>query len=141
MYIPRHSAGRGWTYVPEQRNVAFSIEMENVNICHLGDIAEPLTPRHIDDLLPVDVLLIPTGGGCTLDVERAMQTVQDLDAKIVIPMHYSIPGVSLELAQVDAFLQLLGGAEVQSQPRLSVTTSNLPPNMRVSVLTPQSRAG
>ena len=123
----------------EQRNVAYSIEMENIRICHLGDIDEPLSPSQIDELSPVDVLLIPTGGGCTLDLERAAQMLQDLDPKIVIPMHYSIPGIAVQLAQVDIFLQLLGGSEVQSQPRLSVTTSNLPPNMRVTVLTPQAR--
>ena len=124
----------------EQRNVAYSIEIENVCICHLGDINEPLTPKQIDELSPVDVLLVPTGGGCTLDLERAAQTIQDLDPKIVIPMHYSIPNVSLDLATVDTFLQLLGGSEIQSQPRLSVTTSNLPANMRVNVLTPLARA-
>ena len=123
----------------EQRNVAYSIEIENIRICHLGDIDEPLSPNQIDELSPVDVLLIPTGGGCTLDLERAAQMLQDLDPKIVIPMHYSIPGIVVQLAQVDTFLQLLGGSEVQSQPRLSVTASNLPPNMRVTVLTPQAR--
>jgi len=123
----------------EQRNVAYSIEMENIRICHLGDIGEPLSPSQIDELSPVDVLLIPTGGGCTLDLDRAAQILQDLDPKIVIPMHYSIPGLAVQLAQVDTFLQLLGGSEVQSQPRLSVTASNLPPNMRVTVLTPQAR--
>jgi len=123
----------------EQRNVAYSIEIENIRICHLGDIDEPLSPNQIDELSPVDVLLIPTGGGCTLDLERAAQMLQDLDPKIVIPMHYSTPGIAVQLAQVDTFLQLLGGSEVQSQPRLSVTASNLPPNMRVTVLTPQAR--
>ena len=123
----------------EQRNVAYSIEMESIRICHLGDIVEPLSPSQIDELSPVDVLLIPTGGGCTLDLERAAQMLQDLDPKIVIPMHYSIPGIAVQLAQVDTFLQLLGGSEVQSQPRLSVTASNLPPNMRVTMLIPQAR--
>jgi len=123
----------------DRRNVAYSIEMENVSVCHLGDIDTPLSPSQIDELSPVDVLLIPTGGGCTLDLERAAQMLQDFDPKIVIPMHYRIPGVSVQLAEVDTFLQLLGGSEVQSQPRLSVTAANLPPNMRVTVLTPQAR--
>ena len=64
----------------EHRNVAYTIVVENVNICHLGDITEPLTPTQIDELSPVDVLLIPAGGGCTLDVDRVLQTLQDLDA-------------------------------------------------------------
>lgn len=124
----------------EQRNVAYSMEIEGVNICHLGDITEPLTTRNIDELSPVDVLLIPTGGGCTLAVDRLLQTMRDLDPKIVIPMHYQIPNVSLELDNLDVFLRLMGGGETQPQQRLSVTVSNLPQDLRVSVLTPQARA-
>jgi L-ascorbate metabolism protein UlaG (beta-lactamase superfamily) len=124
----------------DQRNVAYSIEMENLNICHLGDITEPLTPRHVDELSPIDVLLMPVGGGCTLSVERVLQTMRDLDPKMVIPMHYSTPHVSLSLQNVDTFLRLLGGGEVQPQPRLSITTSSLPPDLRVPVLSPQARA-
>lgn len=123
-----------------QRNVAYSMEMEGVNICHLGDLTEPLTPRHIAELSPVDVLLVPTGGGCTLAVDRLLQNMRDLDPKIVIPMHYSIPDISLELGSLDAFLRLMGTGETQAQPRLTVTTSNLPQDLRVSVLVPQARA-
>ncbi len=123
----------------ENRNVAFCIEIENVNVCHLGDIAEPLTPREIDTLSPVDVLLAPVGGGCTLEVERVHQILQDLDAKVVIPMHYSIPNLTVELGSLDAFLRLTGVSDVQPQPRLVLTASNLPPDTRVVVLAPQAR--
>jgi L-ascorbate metabolism protein UlaG (beta-lactamase superfamily) len=124
---------------PEQRNVAYSMEIEGVNLCHLGDISEPLTPRHINELLPVDVLLLPTGGGCTLAVDRLLQTMRDLDPKIVIPMHYGIPNISVQLENVDVFLRLMGSGETQTQPRLSVTASNLPQDLRVSVMAPQAR--
>ncbi len=124
----------------EHRNVAYTIVVENVNICHLGDITEPLTPTQIDELSPVDVLLIPAGGGCTLDVDRVLQTLQDLDAKVVIPMHYSVPNLSVPLGTVDAFLRSMGAGEVEQQPRLNLTAANLPPNMRVVVLAPQARA-
>jgi L-ascorbate metabolism protein UlaG (beta-lactamase superfamily) len=124
----------------EQRNVAYSMEMEGINLCHLGDITEPLTPRHINELSPVDVLLLPAGGGCTLAVDRMLQTMRDLDPKVVIPMHYSIPSISVQLENVDVFLRLMGTGETQPQPRLSVTASNLPQDLRVSVLAPQARA-
>lgn len=124
----------------ERRNVAYSIGLDNVSVCHLGDIAEPLTPRLVDELSLVDVLLLPTGGGCTLDLERALQILQDLSPKIVIPMHYSIPNLPLPLEGVETFLRLMGLSDVQPQPRLSVTVSNLPPDLRVMVLSPQARA-
>ena len=124
----------------EQRNVAYSIEIDDVNICHLGDISVPLTTRQVDELAPVDVLLVPTGGGCTLDLDQVMQMMQDLGPKIVIPMHYNIPEISVPLQDVDVFLRRMGLSEVQPQPRLVATASNLPADMRVVQLAPQARA-
>lgn len=123
----------------EQRNVAYSIEIDGVSICHLGDIAMPLTPKQADDLAPVDVLLVPTGGGCTLPLAQAAQAIQDLSPRVVIPMHFRHEGVDPELAPVDEFLRLLGESETQPQPRLSVTTNNLPADRRLVLLNLQSR--
>ena len=123
----------------EHRSVAFTIELDGINICHLGDITVPLTPRQIDELSPVDVLLVPTGGGCTMDVDQVSQTMQDLNAKFVIPMHHGIPGLGVPLQDVDVFLRRMGLSDVQPQPRLVVTTSNIPADMRVVVLASQGR--
>ena len=122
-----------------ERNVAYTIVMDNVNVCHLGDIATPLTTHQVEELQPVDILLAPAGGGCTLDLERILQLMQDLDPKIVIPMHYQIPGSTEPLGNLDAFLQLMGGSDVQPRRSLTVTTSSLPPNMHVTVLEPRAR--
>ena len=123
----------------EQRNVAYSIEIDDVNICHLGDITLPLTTRQVDELAPVDVLLVPTGGSCTLELDQVLQMMQDLGPKIVIPMHHSTPGVGVPLQDVDVFLRRMGLSEVAPQPRLVATASNLPADMRVVMLAPQAR--
>ena len=123
----------------EERSVAFTIEIGNINICHLGDISVPLTTRLIDELKPVDVVLIPTGGNCTLDMDQVYQTLQDLDAKVVIPMHYKTPGVDVDLDPIDNFVRRMGLDAVQPQPRLVVTTTNLGTDMRVVVMTNQGR--
>lgn len=123
----------------ENRNVAYSIVLDNVNVCHLGDIVAPLTTRQVEELQPVDVLLAPAGGGCTLNLERILQLMQDLDPRIVIPMHYRIPGSAEPLGSLDAFLRLMGVSEVQPRRSLSVTTTNLPANMQVTVLEPRAR--
>ena len=123
----------------EQRNVAFSIEIGDINVCHLGDISVPMTTRIIDELKPVDVVLVPTGGHCTLDMDQVYQTLQDLDAKIVIPMHYKTEGVNIEMDSIDNFVRRMGLDEIQAQPRLVVTTGNLGTDMRVVVMTNQGR--
>jgi len=124
----------------EHRNVAYSVEIDRVNICHLGDIGVALTPKQVDELAPVDVLLLPTGGGCTLELDQMLQAMQDLNPKIVIPMHYGIEGINLPIQGVDVFLRSMGLDDVQPQPRLVVTSANLPADRRVVLLSPQARA-
>ena len=123
----------------EERNVAFTIEIGGINVCHLGDISMPMTTRMIDELKPIDVVLVPAGGHCTLDMDQVFQTLQDLDAKIVIPMHYKTEGITAEIDPIDIFVRRMGLDDVQPSPRLVVTSSNLGTDMRVVVMTSQGR--
>ena len=127
----------------EDRSVAFAIEIGGVTICHMGSVNSPPTPSQIDELSPVDVLLIPAGGGATMGVEQVFQTMQDLSPKIVIPMGDNVPPVVGEAAAqpqgMEAFVRRMGLDDVSLQPRLVVTNSNLPADMRVVVLAPRAR--
>ena len=118
----------------ERRNVAYTIEMDGVNVCHLGDLALPLTTRQVDEQKPVDVGLAPAGGHSAIGLDQVLQTIQDLDPRIVIPMHYSHGQAGVELNGVEGFLRRLGQDELQPQPRLVVTTGNLPADLRVNLL-------
>ncbi len=122
-----------------QRNVAFSINMDGVNVCHLGDLNMPITPRQVTELSPVDVLLAPMGGGCTLELEEVLKVMESLAPKIVIPMHYSIPGVATPLQGLEGFFRRMGISQSEPQPRLVVTPSNLPEDLKVVQLAPQGR--
>ena len=123
----------------EHRNIAYAIEMDNINICHLGDLSQPLTPRQADELKPVDVALVPAGGHCVLTQDQAYQTIQDLDPRIVIPMHYAHGQTGITLDGPEAFLRRIGQDELQPQPRLTVTPGNLPADLRVNLLSPPRR--
>ena len=123
----------------ERRNVAYTIEIDSINICHLGDATSALTTQQIDELKPVDVLLAPTGGRCTLSLDQVFQTLQDLAPKIVIPMHHETPGVTAPLDGLDAFVRRMGADAVQPVSRLVVSRNNLPTDMRIAPMTPQSR--
>ena len=128
------------------RNVAYTIAVDGISICHLGNIVKPLTAQQIDLIGPADVVLAPAGGEeCNLLSHRGVnQTAQQLDARWLIPMHYRAPGESsgIEPADPSAFLRELGVADgsLQPQGRMQVTRNNLPPSLQVGILTPQTRS-
>ncbi len=122
---------------PEKRNTAYHFEVEGVRLVHLGDVSSPLKPDQVEDLTPVDVVFVPVGGGCTVALPQAMDMVRALGPRVVVPMHYSLPGMVVPLGELDAFLREMGAGQVEPQARLNVTPSNLPPELRVVVLNAQ----
>jgi len=116
------------------RNVIYAIEMDGVTLAHLGDLGQPLTPRQAEELSPVDVLLVPAGGGCTATPAQIVEVVKLLEPKVVIPMHYQLPQLAIPLGAVEELLRELGIQGVTPQARLSVTVSNMPAELRVVVL-------
>jgi L-ascorbate metabolism protein UlaG (beta-lactamase superfamily) len=124
----------------EDRNIAYNILISGIHILHLGDIATPLTPSQIDELLPCDILLTPIGGSDTLPLDDIMQTIQDLDPNIIIPMQYNVPGVELTRAELDPFLNKLGKGEVTPQNRITLSKSNVESStMELNTLNPQGK--
>ncbi len=128
-----------------RRNVAYTISVDGINICHLGNIVQPLTAQQVDLIGPADVVLAPAGGEelHLLPYRAVNQMAQQLDARWLIPMHYRGPGEpsNIEPAGPETFLRELGVADGAAQPqgRLQVTRNNLPPSLQVGLLAPQFR--
>jgi len=53
----------------------------------------------------VDVLLVPVGGRTAINAVEAAEVVRQLEPRFVVPMHYAIPGLKLELDGVERFLK------------------------------------
>ena len=119
------------------RNTAYLIELDEVTICHLGDLAVPLGADQVAVVKDADVLLIPVGGHCTIDAAQAAEVVAQVEPKLVVPMHYQSPALPLALDSVDRFCHEMGAAGLTPQPRLSVTRSSLPDQLTVILLEPR----
>lgn len=90
-------------------NTIFVVEAENIKICHLGDLGQKdLTSEQIEDLGEIDILMIPVGGVYTIDSEEAAAVIGQIEPKIVIPMHYKIPKLSIKLQGAEDFLKEVG---------------------------------
>lgn len=91
------------------QNTLFVIEAESIKICHLGDLGQKeLTSEQLEALGRVDILMIPVGGIYTIGSEEAVNIINQIEPKIVIPMHYKTPGLKIKLQGVDAFLKEIG---------------------------------
>jgi L-ascorbate metabolism protein UlaG (beta-lactamase superfamily) len=116
------------------RNTAYLIELDEVSVCHLGDLAVPLTADQVAVVKDADVLLVPVGGRCTIDAVQAAEVVAQIEPRLVVPMHYRTAAAALELDPVDRFCRELGVAETAPQPRLNVTRNNIPETLTVVLL-------
>ena len=107
------------------RNTVYVIELDDVRICHLGDLGHRLGDQDAESIGTVDVLLVPVGGHNTLSAAQAAEVVRQIDPRVVVPMHFSIPGLKVQLDPVDRFLKEMGVAETtESQPKLSMQGSS-----------------
>jgi L-ascorbate metabolism protein UlaG (beta-lactamase superfamily) len=117
-----------------RKNVAFVFDIDDIHICHLGSIDQVPHADDVEFLGAADILLLPIGGGKTLNVAQAAETISVLDPKIVIPMRYRTEATTEDLESVDRFLKELGAEGKKPETRLSITKSNIPSDTTVVLL-------
>lgn len=118
----------------KEENTVFVFEFGDLTVCHLGDLARPFTQAQAEALPPIHVLLVPVGGGGSLDADKAAEVISQIEPGIVIPMHYHTPSVTLKLDPLGKFLKAMGVTEHAPQESLRVTRSDLPEETLVVVL-------
>ena len=105
------------------RNVIYVIEVDDVRVCHLGDLGHKLDEVTVETIGSIDVLLVPVGARNSLSAAAAADIVRLIEPRTVIPMHYAIAGINKELDGVETFLKEMGVTEAVPVNRLAVATS------------------
>jgi L-ascorbate metabolism protein UlaG (beta-lactamase superfamily) len=126
-----HDADRGQK---KGKNTVYLVEIDGITVCHLGDLGHVLTAEQVEEVGDVDVLLLPVGGGSTINAPTAAEVIRQIEPKVVIPMHYKTPVLKRELEPVESFLKEMGIEPPTSQPKLSFNPSNLPMSTQVFLL-------
>ncbi len=111
-------------------NIIYKIEMEEIRICHLGDFGqENFADGQLEKIGQVDILLIPIGGVTTIDWKTANAIINQIEPRIVIPMHYKIKGLTGEPAKLDTcekFCKERGISESDVVDKFSIKKKDLP---------------
>ncbi|MBK1812719.1 MBL fold metallo-hydrolase [Clostridium sp. YIM B02505] len=118
------------------RNTIYNFKVDGVNICHCGDLGHILDSKQIEEIGNVDVLLIPVGGGFTIDATDALEVVEQLKPTVIIPMHYrtkALGPMGLAFAKVDKFIDT-SGIKSMNYSELELNKENLEKYQGIAVL-------
>jgi L-ascorbate metabolism protein UlaG (beta-lactamase superfamily) len=129
-----HDGERGAKRGP---NTVYMIEIDDVRVCHLGDLGHKLEDAEAEAVSSPDVLLVPVGGRTSMNAAQAAEVVRQLEPRFVIPMHYAIPGLKADLDTIERFLKEMGVAAAEPQPKLSVQKSAGDYDTKLVVLEPK----
>ncbi len=118
-------------------NIAFTILIDGIRICHLGDLGHELTARQLEEIGAVDILLVPVGGTFTIGPELAVKTIRTLEPSIAIPMHYKTADhdekIFSEVKTLDEFTKEYG-LEPKPEVKLDLSRSRLGEETELIVL-------
>ncbi|HEX7737991.1 MAG TPA: MBL fold metallo-hydrolase [Ktedonobacteraceae bacterium] len=115
------------------RNTIYIIHMDDIVICHLGDLGHTLQEEQLEEVADADVLLVPISGQHTINAAQAAEVISQVEPRIVIPMHYA-PVEEGAPDPLNKFCREMGVEAVHSQPKLSIARTTLPAEMQVIIL-------
>ena len=118
-------------------NKMFRIEAEKMHVVHLGALNRELTPEELQLMHNVDILLVPVGGGNVLSPKKAVEVIEQVEPRVVIPMTYALPDLKEQLGTLEAFCKEMGACRKEELPKFKIVRKDLPEeDMLVVTLTP-----
>ncbi|MBS3782649.1 MAG: MBL fold metallo-hydrolase [Candidatus Thermoplasmatota archaeon] len=87
-------------------NTIFKFKIDGTSFCHMGDLGHLLDEEKVKEIGDVDFLFVPIGGNFTIGPKEAKKTIEMIEPKIAVPMHFKIGGLSLDIKTIEPFLSL-----------------------------------
>lgn len=106
--------------------VIYYFKVEGVKFCHLGELGHKLTSEMVNKIGDIDILFIPAGEDTNLDTKKAMDVLESIDPRVVIPMG---------AGDFTALLKELGAENTERMDKFTIkSTSELPEDKRLNVV-------
>jgi len=107
-------------------NTIYIIDAQGMRLCHLGDLGQKeLTDKQVEEIGNVDILMIPVGGNYTISAHEAQNIISQIEPKIIIPMHYKIPGIKVKLDGLEKFFKVMGENSIKPESKISLKKKDL----------------
>jgi L-ascorbate metabolism protein UlaG (beta-lactamase superfamily) len=115
-------------------NTIFTFLIDGIQVCHLGDLGHSLSEKELVEIGPVDILLIPVGGHFTIDANEATRVAEQIQPKVLIPMHFKTPKCALPISAVEDFLKGKATPKRSNTSEVVFDKGTLPKAMEIVVL-------
>jgi L-ascorbate metabolism protein UlaG (beta-lactamase superfamily) len=94
----------------------FLIESEDIRILNLTHIHDwNMKEDEIEELGEIDILIVPVGGNTVLSASQAAKVVNEIEPKIVIPSHYKMGDLIIDVDPLDKFIKEMGGKKEEME--------------------------
>lgn len=108
-------------------NTIYVIKMEEIILAHLGDFGEEkLSEEQVEKIGEADIVMIPVGGNYTINYKEAVEVISQIEPKIVIPMHYKIQGLKVDIDGPEKFLKEMSLTPEKADKSWKIQKKNLP---------------
>lgn len=111
-------------------NRIFTIVIDGVRVCHLGDLGHEIDENLMNEIGSVDVLLIPVGGVYTINAKQAVAVARAVEPSYVVPMHFKTPAhdaqTFADLQTLEDFVKEFGAEKVETVDKLKIDLDRLP---------------
>ena len=88
-------------------NTMYRFTAEGITLCHCGDLGAIPNHKVLNAIREVDFLFLPIGGVYTMELPEVRRFIEEVNPRIIVPMHYRVGGLTLPVADIDGFLDMI----------------------------------
>lgn len=104
-------------------NTAYLVSFDGMNVLYLGALSDAKMPlAALEDVESIDVLFVPVGGEGVLSAAEAHKLAVQLEAKVIIPIHWDGIG---EKAGLPQFLKEAGAEGQKPVEKLTIKSKDI----------------
>jgi L-ascorbate metabolism protein UlaG (beta-lactamase superfamily) len=108
------------------KNTLFAFEVDGIRVGFMGDLGHVLSDAQLAALGKIDLLLTPVGGLFTVGPGEAKRLMEQIEPRIVIPMHFKTPKCGFPLAELDEFTGQLAEVNRTGASEVEIRAADLP---------------
>jgi len=109
----------------EEKNNIFKLASEGMTVVHLGNLNKKLDNSELEKIMSPDILLIPVGNKNYLPIKDAVESINLLEPRIIIPIGYKCD-TEQEAEPLSKFIAEMGLKSENAGSKIIIKQKDLP---------------